>query len=233
MKEQTCKINIKCNSLLDLLFIQPLSPVLSSTTALVKKQQNWLCPTSSEILAVASCAECTINFHNTWSLWPQRQRQCMGTHFISRRVAVRRGKLSWNSWLIASFSEHSTWVEAAASCHMLFWSTVAWSLERNQCALRASCAVEDEEDTGYETVDSPRSPRVLFRYDVALWLKTRVSPPPSSSFANTSKETVRHLAWKLLLHTAESLLLIVRKKKEKRRVCEKHRNQMPQSCCSN
>lgn len=74
---------------------------------------------------MASIAVGTINFYDTWSLWQQRQSQGMGAHLISLQAAVRRGKSSWNSWLIWVFGKHSTWVEAAASRHMLYYSTTA------------------------------------------------------------------------------------------------------------
>lgn len=130
-----------------------------------KRSRTGFAPPLLKSLQMASSAVCTINFHGTWSSGPQRTWWCMGVHFISQQVAVRKGKSSWNSWLIAGFSKHGTWVEAAASRHMLYWSTVAWPLKRNQYASRDSCTLEDEEDTGYETVDSPRSIASV----VSLW----------------------------------------------------------------
>lgn len=155
------------------------------------------------------CVVCIINYHDTWSWW--HLRQCMGTDFISLQVAVRRGKSSWNSWLIAGFSKHSTWAEAAAKHRTLYWRKAAWPLERPQHASRASCKVEDEEDIEYETVDSPRSTtRVVFTMMWQCGWRPQCFLFFFFSYANTSKETVHHLAWEILLHWAESLLLIMR-----------------------
>lgn len=192
---------------------------------LPQRLQNWFCPTLSSILAMALIAVGTVNFYDTWSLWQQRQSQGMGAHLISLQVAVRRGKSSWNSWLIWVLVNTAPGWRLQLVVICCIEGTAAQPLERNKQASKVSCKVEVEQDGTYETVDSPRSTAFVF----SLWCGTvaadilRALIPVKELSAILHERVITH-CWIIVGH---------QKEKKKHSICEKHNNQMPQSCWSN
>lgn len=119
---------MKCNILLDLLLKE--MPMCSPLHGPCKKRSR-----TGFAPPLLQSWQWHWMLHDAWSLRHQRQCQGMGAHFIQLQVAVRNGKSSWNSWLIAGFSKHGTWLKAAACRHTLYWSTAAWPLERKPVCL--------------------------------------------------------------------------------------------------
>lgn len=175
---------------------------------------------------------CTITFYDTRWLLYQRKCQCKGTHFISLQAAVRWGEVNLKLLTHSGFWVNSTWVEAAAaSCLMLYWSAAARPLERHQHASMASYKVEDEEDNGYETVDSPWSIASV----VSLWcgMAARLGCFFSLSLAQIPVKKLSTILFERSYYTVLNHCSSCERKKKKCSVCDKHKNQMPQSCCSN